>query len=77
MWSMEEQKKRIAKMTNPIKTCKCGSTNIRILKTTECGKCYQARRRAEKPEEFRARWRKDAMKAYVYAKDRNTDKQGS
>jgi len=59
-------------MSNPVKTCNCGSTNIRILSTSECGKCYQARRRAEKPEVFRANWRKAAKESYVPAEKPQT-----
>ena len=54
-------------MTNPIKTCQCGSTEIRCAKTSECNKCYQARRRAENPEKFRKAWREAARVAYVPA----------
>ncbi|WP_457950417.1 hypothetical protein ACTAQI_07495 [Pseudarthrobacter sp. alpha12b] len=41
--------------------------NIRIQKTQECSRCYQARRRAENPEAFREKWRQAKAEAYVPA----------
>lgn len=70
---MVGQKKRNVKMTNPVKTCGCGSTEIRIQKTSECSKCYQARRRREAdPEALRKKWREQAKKSYVPAEKPHT-----
>lgn len=50
--------------------CACGATKIRCAKTSECNKCYQARRRAENLEEARRKDREGARKRYVPAEKR-------
>lgn len=54
-------------MSTTVKTCKCGSDKIRCAKTSECNRCYQARRRVENPEKFRKAWRQDKAARYVPA----------